>query len=333
MSVDSGSRQGRTLLTAHYAAALVVCAVAAFLQYRLQPLAGERFPFVVFPAAIVTAAWSGSLGPGLAATAVAAVVTDYFFLRPVHSFWITDPVDGLALALFVLVTVIVTIRTRDLRRRAGLDRMVRIDTARELGHTASLQELTAALLRAEGEREVIHVGLTELLHWSAAAAGAVLLADEHQTGYEVAHAIGYADPLRMSPEHSPEARSLVAQAVRGQELIVIESRADSDARFADPAADHLLGARGAAAVVPLLMASRAIGVVILTFETPRKFDAGQRHFVLSASRQVAQALLRARTFERAEKARAEGEAFRVRAAADLRERQKAEEALRESEAK
>jgi K+-sensing histidine kinase KdpD/CheY-like chemotaxis protein len=333
MSVDSGSRQGRPLLTAHYAAALVVCAVAAFLQYWLQPLAGERFPFVVFPAAIVTAAWSGSLGPGLAATTAAALVTDYFFLRPVQSLRISDPIDGLALALFVLAAVIVTIRTRDLRRRAGLDRMVRIDTARELEHTASLQELTAALLRAEGEREVIHVGLTELLHWSAAAAGAVLLADENEAVYEVAHAIGYANPFRMSPEHSPEARSLVAQAVRGQELIVIDSRADSDARFADPKADHLFGAHGAAAVVPLLMASRAIGVVILSFEAPRKFDAGQRRFVLSASRQIAQALLRARTFERAEKARAEGEAFRVGAAADLRERQKAEEALRESEAK
>ena len=210
MSVDSGSRQGHPLLTANYAAALVVCAVAAFLQYWLQPPAGERFPFVVFPAAIVAAAWSGSLGPGLAATAAAAVVTDYFFLRPVHSFWISDPADGLALALFVLAAAIVTIRTRDLRRRAGLDRLVRIDTARELEHTASLQELTAALLRAEGEREVIHVGLTELLHWFAAAAGAVLLADEREAGYEVAHAIGYADPLRMSPEHCrrPEALSL-----------------------------------------------------------------------------------------------------------------------------
>ncbi len=76
-----------------------------------------------------------------------------------------------------------------------------------------------------------------------------------------------------------------------------------------------------------------LGVVILSFEAPRTFDADQRRFMLSASRQIAQALLRARTFERAEKARAEGEAFRVRAGADLRERQKAEEALRESEAK
>ena len=175
----------------------------------------------------------------------AAIITDYFFLKPVHSFWISDPVDALALALFVLATVVVSLRTRDLRRRAGLDRKVRTETARELGHTTSLQELTAALLRAEGEREVIHVGLTELLHWFAAAAGAVVLADEDEPRYEVAHAIGYADPLRMSPEHSSASRSLVTQAVRGQELIVIESRADRDARFPDLAADQSVrGARG-----------------------------------------------------------------------------------------
>ncbi len=287
----------------------------------------------MFPAAIVTAAWVGSLGPGLVATATAAILTDYFFLRPVHSLLISDPADGLALALFVLAAVVVTVRARDLRRRASHDRMVRIDTARELGNTTSLQELTTALLRAEGEREVTHVALTELLHWFAADAGAVLLADENEARYVVAHAIGYAGPHRMSPVHSPAARSLVAQAVRGQELIVIESRADSGSRFADLAADDLFTAHQAAAVLPLPMASRAIGVVILSFAAPRAFDAGQRRFILSASRQIAQALLRARTFERAETARAEGEAFRMRAGADLRERQKAEEALRESEAK
>jgi len=80
MSVDSGSRQERPIVTAYYAVALVVCAVAAFLQYLLQPLAGEKFPFAVFPAAIVVAAWSGALGPGLVATVAATVITDYFFL-------------------------------------------------------------------------------------------------------------------------------------------------------------------------------------------------------------------------------------------------------------
>src|SRR6185503_16177653 len=197
MSVDSGSRQERQIVTAYYAVALIVCSVAALLQYLLQPLVGERFPFVLFPAAIVVAAWSGALGPGLSATVAAIVVTDYFFLEPVRSLWIDDPVDALALALFALAAVVVSFKARDLRRRADLERKVRTETARELGHTTSLKELTAALLRPEGEREVIQVGLTELLHWFAAAAGAVVLADDDEPRHEVAHAIGYAVPFRM----------------------------------------------------------------------------------------------------------------------------------------
>jgi K+-sensing histidine kinase KdpD/DNA-binding NarL/FixJ family response regulator len=334
MSVDSGSRQERSIVTAYYAVALVVCAVAAFLQYLLQPLAGEKFPFAVFPAAIVVAAWSGALGPGLVATVAATLVTDYFFLKPVHSLWIGDRVDALALALFVLSAVVVSFKSRDLRRRAALERKVRTETARELGHTTSLQELTTALLRAEGEREVIHAGLTELVHWLVAAAGAVVLADGDEPRHEAAHAIGYADPLHVSPEPvPPAARNLVSQAIRGQELIVIESRAAGDARFQDLAADRLFAAHEAAAVLPLLVASRAIGAVILSFEAARTFDPDERRFMASAARHMAQALVRARTYERAEEARAEGQAFRVRAGAELRERQKAEEALRESEAK
>ena len=334
MSVDSGSRQERLIVTAYHAVALAVCAVAALLQYYLLPLTGGRFPFAVFPAAIIVAAWSGALGPGLAATAAAAVITDYFFLKPVHSLWISDPIDALVLALFVLAGVVVSLTTRNLHRQAGLERKVRTETARELGHTTSLQELTGALLRAEGERGVIHVGLTELLHWFAAAAGAVVLADDDGPRYEVAHAIGYTDPLRIPPEHlSSGSRSPVTEAIRCRELIVIESRAAGDARFADLAADRVFAAHEAAAVLPLLIASRAIGVVILSFEAARPFDPDERRFMLNASRHIAQALLRARTSDRAEQARAEGQAFRVRAGAELRERQKAEEALRESEAK
>jgi hypothetical protein len=147
MSVDSGSRHERPLLTAHYAAALVVCAVAAFLQYWLQPPAGERFPFAVFPAAIAAAAWSRSLGPGLAATAAAAVVTDYFFLKA-RPFFLDRRSGRRACPRAVRA------RRRDRHHqdarssKAGRPRSPgRIDTARELEHTASLQELTAALLR------------------------------------------------------------------------------------------------------------------------------------------------------------------------------------------
>ena len=333
MSVDSGGRQRRPLLTAHYAAALVVCAVAAFLQYLASAARRGEIPICRVSGGDRDGRVVGSLGPGLVATAAAAIVTDYFFLRPVHSLWISDPVDGAGARAF---------RARHGGRHHQDARSSQAGQPRSNGQDRHCTRTGTHDQPSGTDRGAVEGGRRTRGHTRRVDGAPPLVRRRgrsgvarrrNEAGYEVAHAIGYADPVRMSPEHSPEARSLVAQAVRGQELIVIESRADSDARFADLAADHLFAAHEAAAVLPLLMASRAIGVVILSFEAPRKFDAGQRRFILSASRQIAQALLRARTFERAEKARAEGEAFRVRAAADLRERQKAEEALRESEAK
>jgi signal transduction histidine kinase/ActR/RegA family two-component response regulator len=65
----------------------------------------------------------------------------------------------------------------------------------------------------------------------------------------------------------------------------------------------------------------------------RRRPGDERSWMLTAGRYTAQAFARARVYERAERARAEGAAYRVRADAELRERQRAEEALRESEGK
>ena len=84
-------------------------------------------------------------------------------------------------------------------------------------------------------------------------------------------------------------------------------------------------------MVPLIAAGRAIGAVALSIQHARTIEGDEREFLLTAGRHTAQALDRARLYETAERARAEAEALRVRADSELRERQKAEEALRLSE--
>jgi K+-sensing histidine kinase KdpD len=37
-------------------------------------------------ASVVLSAWYGGLGPGLLATALAALIADYHFVHPIHSF-------------------------------------------------------------------------------------------------------------------------------------------------------------------------------------------------------------------------------------------------------
>jgi signal transduction histidine kinase/CheY-like chemotaxis protein len=86
-------------------------------------------------------------------------------------------------------------------------------------------------------------------------------------------------------------------------------------------------------VVPLIAAGRVIGAAIVTILPPRLVDGEEGRFLLSAGRHTAQALDRARLYETAERARTEAEGLRVRADTELRERQKAQEALRLSEAK
>ena len=63
----------RTILQ-RYGVGVLVALVAGVCQYWLQPLVGERFPFAIFPLAVLAASWMGGLGPGLVATAAGTLL-------------------------------------------------------------------------------------------------------------------------------------------------------------------------------------------------------------------------------------------------------------------
>lgn len=85
-----------------YGIAVLVVGLMLLLKMLLDPLTGEESPFLLFFGAVMLGAWFGGLGPGLLATALAALAADYFFLPPAHSLLIDDSGQGLLLALFVL---------------------------------------------------------------------------------------------------------------------------------------------------------------------------------------------------------------------------------------
>jgi two-component system sensor histidine kinase/response regulator len=62
----------------------------------------EESPFLLFFGAVVVSAWLGGLGPGLLATVLAALTSDYFFLSPTPSLQISDFGQGLRLVSFLL---------------------------------------------------------------------------------------------------------------------------------------------------------------------------------------------------------------------------------------
>jgi len=89
----------------------------------------------------------------------------------------------------------------------------------------------------------------------------------------------------------------------------------------------------ASVMIPLAVSGHTLGVVALGFNEPRVFESRECQCLLETGHLTAQALERARAYDRAEQARADGEAYRVRAEAEIRERRRAEAAHQESEAR
>src|SRR5437764_11670230 len=67
---------------ARYGLAILVVGSLVALKKGLDLSLGEGNPFLLLLAGIMLAAWLGGLGPGLVATALAAFLSDYFFLTP-----------------------------------------------------------------------------------------------------------------------------------------------------------------------------------------------------------------------------------------------------------
>jgi PAS domain S-box-containing protein len=90
-----------------YGVAVIAVALALGLKLFIDPLIVQETPFLLVFAAIMVSAWLGGLGPGLLATALAALITDYFFLHPLQTFSVLS-LEGLPLVVFVLEGVLVS---------------------------------------------------------------------------------------------------------------------------------------------------------------------------------------------------------------------------------
>jgi signal transduction histidine kinase/ActR/RegA family two-component response regulator len=330
----SGDSRGDHSVAARYAIAVIACAIAGAIQYWLRPLVGERLPLAAFPVAVVVAAWFGGFGPGLLATLGGSLTGVYLFPREIHRLQIDDPANAASLLLFTLLGLLVSLAIRRLRRQAHAERDARTETELQLLQTDRLRQLTATLSRARTPAEVTSTCLPELLHAVGAPAGAVFLTSDDRSDCELAHAVGYDDPRASSPHRFPTApESPLADAIRHRELVVVDSPPVRAAESRQRSVDWFLEFHEGDVIVPLTTAGRAIGAVALTMQRGRQVASDEREFLLTAGRHIAQALDRARLYETAERARAEAEALRRRADSELRERQRAEEALRLSEAK
>ena len=85
-----------------YVAAIVAVAVAVAARAVLTPALGTALPFItLFPALFIVAS-IGGLAPTLLATFLGTIAALYFFIDPVHSLALAEPVAHLGVALFAL---------------------------------------------------------------------------------------------------------------------------------------------------------------------------------------------------------------------------------------
>ena len=92
-------------MTFGYIAALLLVGGSLVLRWTFAPFFGDNVPYLQFFPAIMLAAWYGGFGPGVLATAAAALAALYFFLPP-DGFALSRQSDAVSLALFVATGVV-----------------------------------------------------------------------------------------------------------------------------------------------------------------------------------------------------------------------------------
>ena len=94
---------GESSSARRYGLGLLSVPVALGVRIALEPVAGLKWPFILFALAVMVAARFGGLGPGLVATGTSLLAVRYFLLEPRYSFAIPAPGDIGGLVVFVIV--------------------------------------------------------------------------------------------------------------------------------------------------------------------------------------------------------------------------------------
>ena len=119
-----------------YGLAVLAAGAALAIKLLLDPLTVQDTPFLLVFGAIIVSAWYGGLGPGLMASAVSALATDYFFLYP-RGTLTGFSVEGIDVLTFALEGILVSVLTSSLR--SARDRAKR-STLEARSHKERLRE-------------------------------------------------------------------------------------------------------------------------------------------------------------------------------------------------
>jgi K+-sensing histidine kinase KdpD/CheY-like chemotaxis protein len=314
--------------------ALALCGVSLAAYAYLERGTHTHFLFPTLYPAIVAAAWFGGFWPAAAATLISAAASDYWFLDPAPAFGIVDPDAIVSLTLFATGGLLLGLLTDGVHRRWERERVARVHAEQDARRAEHLQQIATALSKARTPAEVAESCVLECTYAFGAAAG-VMVALDDEGKVALAHAVGLRESgieqLRTLPLAA--GTSPLGDALGSRDLVAVESRAALLARYRDEADAIFTREHQAVVAAPVLIRGRAAAVFALAAANARAWTAAEREFLQQVASRVSHALDRAQAYQLAERAREEAETLQARADRELADRQKAEAALRDSEAR
>ncbi|MCG3117393.1 MAG: ATP-binding protein [Candidatus Manganitrophus sp. SA1] len=94
-----------------YGMGVLTVAFILLLKLLIDPFIREESPFLLFLIAVMVSAWYGGLGPGLLATVLSALISDYVFLVPYYGFLSYTVGQTVEMGLFILEGLVISALT------------------------------------------------------------------------------------------------------------------------------------------------------------------------------------------------------------------------------
>ena len=144
---------------ARYAFALLAVAFAFFVQWVLRGVLHGYSPYLTLIAAIGFSAWYCGLLPSVVAVTISPLAARYWFIRPIHSFQISNFEQAIGLATFLLVSGLFMLMGEARRRdneilrlaHADLENRIRQRTAELDAANHGLRQLSARLMQLQDD--------------------------------------------------------------------------------------------------------------------------------------------------------------------------------------
>jgi signal transduction histidine kinase/CheY-like chemotaxis protein len=222
--------------SSRYVVAILATIGGATARAALTSLFAFEYPFMTFYPAVMVSAWFGGFWPGVLCTALSAAIVDYFWLTPIRSMAVSSVSDGVALATFAGIGIIVSALNDSLLRGRARDRSMREEAlisarelailkdrlATELADMTRLHELSARLLKEEELGAALHHVLDAAVRLLNADNGHVQLVEEGGKLRRIVAHVGFSQDFLDRFELIPGDFSLSGMAIEQGERVIVE---------------------------------------------------------------------------------------------------------------